>query len=172
MVFIVRMLQMPVELCKFRCKILSDFFFFKLSIINIVRLMNIETLQWDTHLCNFFGVSKKLLPEIRSSSEVYGVFADGPLKVGSIYIISSYRVQNERIVATFWLFSNIFFIARQTCYQNQVPGSAWNPEPISVCLIRFAFGWFIQIVKEWEDMQTIANELHDLRPLLLTFSVW
>ncbi|KAG4065728.1 hypothetical protein HA402_012406 [Bradysia odoriphaga] len=43
-------------------------------------LMNIETLQWDTHLCNFFGVSKKLLPEIRSSSEVYGVFADGVLK--------------------------------------------------------------------------------------------
>lgn len=43
--------------------------------------MNIETLNWDTHLCNFFGVSKKLLPEIRSSSEVYGVFAKGLLKV-------------------------------------------------------------------------------------------
>lgn len=48
------------------------------------RLMNIETLQWDTHLCNFFGVSKKLLPEIRSSSEVYGVFAKGVLEVGCI----------------------------------------------------------------------------------------
>lgn len=46
--------------------------------------MNIETLQWDTHLCNFFGVSKKLLPEIRSSSEVYGVFANGLLKVSCI----------------------------------------------------------------------------------------
>lgn len=45
--------------------------------------MNIETLQWDTHLCNFFGVSKKLLPEIRSSSEVYGVFAKGLLEVVS-----------------------------------------------------------------------------------------
>lgn len=43
--------------------------------------MNIETLQWDTHLCNFFEISKTLLPEIRSSSEVYGVFADGVLKV-------------------------------------------------------------------------------------------
>ncbi len=70
---------MPVEQCNFekekkKKKIPNNF-------TVPYRLMNIETLQWDTHLCNFFGVSKKLLPEIRSSSEVYGVFANGVLKV-------------------------------------------------------------------------------------------
>lgn len=44
-------------------------------------LMNIETLRWDPHLLKFFDIPKSLLPEIRSSSEVYGCFADGPLKV-------------------------------------------------------------------------------------------
>ncbi|KAI9199464.1 uncharacterized protein BJ171DRAFT_214366 [Polychytrium aggregatum] len=43
-------------------------------------LMNLKTLQWDDALCNFFGVDRAALPEIRSSSETYGVLADGPLK--------------------------------------------------------------------------------------------
>lgn len=44
-------------------------------------LMNIETCTWDTELLNFFELPKSILPEIRSSSEVYGYFSDGPLKV-------------------------------------------------------------------------------------------
>ncbi|KAH3868573.1 hypothetical protein DPMN_031723 [Dreissena polymorpha] len=43
-------------------------------------LMNIETLQWDDQLCKFFGVEKTMLPEIRSSAEVYGTLTEGPLK--------------------------------------------------------------------------------------------
>ncbi|ELU01270.1 hypothetical protein CAPTEDRAFT_119584 [Capitella teleta] len=35
-------------------------------------LMNLHTLQWDNNLCSFFNISKKILPEIRSSSEIYG----------------------------------------------------------------------------------------------------
>nr|AGB51852.1 glycerol kinase [Artemia sinica] len=35
-------------------------------------LMNIETLEWDPYLLRFFGVPKSILPEIRSSSEIYG----------------------------------------------------------------------------------------------------
>ena len=34
--------------------------------------MNLETLKWDPELLSFFGVSANVLPEIRSSSEVYG----------------------------------------------------------------------------------------------------
>lgn len=83
MVFIAQTLPMPVEQCKEKTYA-SD----KIRLngnVNCLRfrLMNIETLQWDTHLCNFFGVSKRLLPEIRSSSEVYGHFANGVLKVRS-----------------------------------------------------------------------------------------
>lgn len=35
-------------------------------------LMNIESLKWDPLMLKFFGVPAKVLPEIRSSSEVYG----------------------------------------------------------------------------------------------------
>lgn len=34
-------------------------------------LMNIETLKWDSLLCNFFDVPQHILPEIRSSAEIY-----------------------------------------------------------------------------------------------------
>jgi glycerol kinase len=35
-------------------------------------LMNIDTLEWDPQLCEEIGVPMSMLPEIRSSSEVYG----------------------------------------------------------------------------------------------------
>lgn len=43
-------------------------------------LMNIRTLQWDNTLCKFFGIPKEILPEIRSSSEIYGYIAASPLE--------------------------------------------------------------------------------------------
>lgn len=42
--------------------------------------MNIETLTWDPTLCRYFEIPMKLLPEIKSSSEIYGKIAVGPLK--------------------------------------------------------------------------------------------
>ena len=35
-------------------------------------LFNIHTLQWDTELLDFFDIPASMLPEVRSSSEVYG----------------------------------------------------------------------------------------------------
>ncbi|KDR15118.1 glycerol kinase isoform X2 [Zootermopsis nevadensis] len=43
-------------------------------------LMNIETLQWDPVLCRYFNIASNLLPEIRSSSEIYGHIKEDPLK--------------------------------------------------------------------------------------------
>jgi len=40
-------------------------------------LMNLETLAWDDELCDAIGVPKSMLPEIRSSSAVYGEVKDG-----------------------------------------------------------------------------------------------
>ena len=37
-------------------------------------LMDLKTLDWDQETCDFFEISKKSLPEIKSSSEVYGSF--------------------------------------------------------------------------------------------------
>ncbi|XP_063868521.1 glycerol kinase-like isoform X3 [Scylla paramamosain] len=42
-------------------------------------LMNISTLQWDANLCKFFKIPMSILPEIRSSSEIYGYITKGPL---------------------------------------------------------------------------------------------
>ncbi|HVG92762.1 MAG TPA: glycerol kinase GlpK, partial [Alphaproteobacteria bacterium] len=44
------------------------------------QLMDLQTLEWDTELLRTFGIPRQVLPEIRSSSEVYGRVAQGPLK--------------------------------------------------------------------------------------------
>jgi glycerol kinase len=42
--------------------------------------MNLKTLEWDDELLRAFSIPRQILPEIRSSSEVYGRIAQGPLK--------------------------------------------------------------------------------------------
>ncbi|KAI9103166.1 hypothetical protein DFS34DRAFT_355197 [Phlyctochytrium arcticum] len=42
--------------------------------------MNVHTLEWDDEILDFFQVKKEILPEIVSSSELYGNVFDGPLK--------------------------------------------------------------------------------------------
>jgi glycerol kinase len=42
--------------------------------------MDLKTLEWDTELLRIFGIPQQVLPEIRSSSEVYGRVAQGPLE--------------------------------------------------------------------------------------------
>ena len=40
-------------------------------------LMNIDKLRWDEDLLDIFGIDESLLPEIRSSSEIYGYTEEG-----------------------------------------------------------------------------------------------
>ncbi|GAB2566628.1 glycerol kinase GlpK [Nocardia heshunensis] len=42
-------------------------------------LMDLRTLQWDPQICAEFGIPLSMLPEIRSSSEVYGDITTGAL---------------------------------------------------------------------------------------------
>jgi glycerol kinase len=44
------------------------------------QLMDLQTLSWDEDLLRAFSLPKQMLPEIRSSSEVYGRVAEGPLQ--------------------------------------------------------------------------------------------
>jgi glycerol kinase len=44
------------------------------------QLMNLKTLEWDAELLRAFSVPRQILPEIRSSSEVYAHIAEGPLQ--------------------------------------------------------------------------------------------
>ncbi|HEX8802079.1 MAG TPA: FGGY family carbohydrate kinase, partial [Terriglobales bacterium] len=43
------------------------------------QLMNLETLAWDSEMLGIFGIPAAMLPEITSSSEVYGHVATGQL---------------------------------------------------------------------------------------------
>ena len=50
-------------------------------------LFNIHTLQWDTELLDFFDIPASMLPEVRSSSEIYGKTADpfpSPIPISGI----------------------------------------------------------------------------------------
>ncbi len=40
-------------------------------------LMSLSTLQWDHEMLDFMGIPEKMLPEIRSSSEIYGYLPGG-----------------------------------------------------------------------------------------------
>jgi glycerol kinase len=44
------------------------------------QLMNLKTLEWDDELLRTFSIPRQILPQIRSSSDVYGHIAQGPLK--------------------------------------------------------------------------------------------
>lgn len=44
------------------------------------QLMNLATLSWDKQLLNEFGVPEAMLPEIRSSSETYGLVVHDAIK--------------------------------------------------------------------------------------------
>lgn len=42
--------------------------------------MNLHTLNWDANLCKVFDIPQAILPEIRSSSEIYGYLTDTVLR--------------------------------------------------------------------------------------------
>ena len=44
------------------------------------QLMDLDTLSWDREILNAFGIPEAMLPQIRSSSEIYGVAKEPPLK--------------------------------------------------------------------------------------------
>uniref|UniRef100_A0A8C4KY17 glycerol kinase n=1 Tax=Equus asinus asinus TaxID=83772 RepID=A0A8C4KY17_EQUAS len=43
-------------------------------------LFNIHSLEWDKELCEFFEIPMKVLPNVRSSSEIYGLMKAGALE--------------------------------------------------------------------------------------------
>ena len=57
---------------------------FKTDVTNASRtqLMDLETLDWDPKLLSIFGIKSEWLPEIKSSSEIYGKTKDGVAVAG------------------------------------------------------------------------------------------
>lgn len=60
-------------------------------------LMDLDTLQWDPDLCEEIGVPASMLPEIRSSSEVYGEIAN-PMSMAGVPIAG---ILGDQQAATF-----------------------------------------------------------------------
>lgn len=72
------------------------------------QLLNLDTLSWDDEILSAYGIPKNMLPEIRSSSEVYG-FAQLPAIEG----VSISGILGDQQAALFG----------QTCFE---PGEAKN----------------------------------------------
>ena len=73
-------------------------------------LMDLQTLDWDPEICDLMGIPREMLPEICSSSEVYGhTLVDGPFQ-GSIPVAGDLGDQQAATVG-------------QTCFE---PGEAKN----------------------------------------------
>ncbi|CAG0882082.1 unnamed protein product [Cyprideis torosa] len=60
-------------------------------------LMNIKTLKWDEQMCKFFGIPSKILPEIRTSSEIYAKISRG-LPFGGVPISAVLGDQQAALV--------------------------------------------------------------------------
>lgn len=71
--------------------------------------MNIETLKWDSLLCRFFSIPQHILPEIRSSAEIYGhvtnpeALAGIPIAGVSMCIVLNILVQSNSFCMDFFL---------------------------------------------------------------------
>lgn len=44
------------------------------------NLLDLKERRWSTEMCKFFDIPMQILPEIRSSAEIYGPILSGPLK--------------------------------------------------------------------------------------------
>ena len=72
------------------------------------QLMNLQTLDWDAELLSAFGIPRQILPEIRSSSEVYG-----PAKLDAVAGVPVAGILGDQQAA----------LVGQTCF---APGEAKN----------------------------------------------
>ncbi|XP_066993555.2 glycerol kinase 3 [Anabrus simplex] len=146
-------------------------------------LMNLESLKWDPELCKFFNIPVELLPEIHSSSEIYGSIAEGPLKgipisgclgdqqsalVGqmcfnrgqakSTYGTGCFLLYNTgttKVESTHGLVSTV-------AYQMGKNVKAVYALEGSVAVAGAAFGWLkdnINLLKEISDAETLADSV-------------
>ena len=75
-------------------------------------LMNLQTLDWDDGLLEFFQVPRRVLPEIKSSSEVYGHLGYTGCEWGGVPIAGVLGDQQAALVGQ--------------VVQYIVPGTSWT----------------------------------------------
>ncbi|KAF7256122.1 hypothetical protein EG68_06594 [Paragonimus skrjabini miyazakii] len=68
-------------------------------------LFNLQTLDWDPELCKFFGIDRRILPKVVSSSEVVGTVADPQCTLVGTKICGILGDQQASLVAQTWAIS-------------------------------------------------------------------
>ena len=74
-------------------------------------LMNLRTLDWDDALLDFFGVPRKVLPEIKSSAEVYGHLGYPGCEWGGVPIAGVLGDQQAALVGQVARYCSMCYVA-------------------------------------------------------------
>lgn len=45
---------------------------------SLTMMFNLRELKWDSKLCDYMNIPMQILPEVRTSSEIYGHVSTGP----------------------------------------------------------------------------------------------
>lgn len=88
-------------------------------------LMNLVKLQWDPFCLKFFNIPEKILPKIRSSSEIYGNITDGILQGVPISGVS-WNLFKEYAISYLKLFLKLLF-KNFTVFRRPTSSSGWSP---------------------------------------------
>ncbi|XP_055842120.1 glycerol kinase [Episyrphus balteatus] len=148
-------------------------------------LMNIETLQWDSHLLKFFDLPRSILPEIHSSAEVYGNIAWPALKGIPIAacmgdqqaaLVGQQCLQRGQAKATFGtgcfllyntgnsIVSSAHGLLTTVGYQLGKNANPFYALEGSVAIAGAALNWLkdnLGIVDEFSAVEKIANKVDD-----------
>ncbi|XP_055373223.1 glycerol kinase [Condylostylus longicornis] len=148
-------------------------------------LMNIETLEWDKHLLKFFELPINILPDIRSSSEIYGYIklnslSDIPicgcLGDQQAALIGQSCFQSGQAKATygtgcFLLYNTGNAIINSQCGLLTTVGYQLGKDanPVyalegSVAIAGAAFGWLkdnMSLIEDLNDIEALAEEAND-----------
>lgn len=76
-------------------------------------LMNIETCKWEPELLQFFEIPETILPQIRSSSEIYGLFANGSIKVSISMLFSFHKTKKIKLLCRVVRYLDVWEINKQ-----------------------------------------------------------
>lgn len=148
-------------------------------------LMNLETLEWDRILKDFFEIPENvILPTIKSSSEVYGYMNDGALKnvpiagclgdqqaalVGQSCLQASeakctygtgcfllYCTGQNKVDSSYGLLTTVAYQI-----ENQLPVYALEG---SVAVAGFCLNWLkdnMEIIKDFDEIDTLVKSVKD-----------
>ncbi|XP_044525147.1 glycerol kinase [Gracilinanus agilis] len=110
-------------------------------------LFNIHSLEWDVELCEFFEIPMTILPNIRSSSEIYGLMKiSHSLKAGALEGVPLSGCLGDQSAA----------LVGQMCFQD---GQAKNTG--SVAIAGAVIRWLrdnLGILKTSEEIEKLAKE--------------